>query len=391
MAAITNAQRVVLGPLTTTFTRPAQCSTAIGGCSTCNVAWLAQACVPGGVQDDTACWPPATQGVAQPSVPLKGWGFYSPGVQCPQGYTTACSATAGGATGWKIQFLMAPSETAVGCCPLGYNCANQNGQTCISIATSTTVTTATCKSGTTGGVAVATLPNPAISVPTLNVYAPMIHIAWQPSDRPEEPKTTNSATTSSTTKSSTKFSSSSRLGAASVVDSSSGSDGSPPSGGDSISGSSTLTSKITGGTGGGTPGNGVGGSGSGSSTDSSPPSSAGSSGLSGTAIAGIAIGIALVLVGFIVAAVFVWWKKRQQGGNNGAGELPGSTAWPSTAISSGSRTNLYFTDKPLELSSVETPRYEVPSSAMPYEAPRKGGQAQELPGSHVYETPHAYR
>jgi hypothetical protein len=374
MAVITNAQRVILGPLTTTFSRPAPCSTGVGWCATCNVVWYGQSCVPTGVQDGTACWPTTSQGAAQPNPTLKGWGFYSPGVQCPMDYTSACSATAGGATGWSIQFQMAPGETAVGCCPRGFRCANQNGQTCISIATSTTIETVGCTSGTSGALAVAAVPTTVSekSIPTLNVYAPMIHIAWQASDRPEP---TSTGTRTSTTS-----------GAGRGIESSAGGSGSKSddtgsSGGDATPGTSTGTAgvgggKVLGGDGG------VSGSGSGAS-ELAP----GSSGLGSGAIAGISIGAALVILAIIAAAVFVWWKKRQHGAGrrNGAEELPGSTAWPASPMNAGSTTVLQYVDKPTELSGVGEPRYEVAGAPVSrYEAPGMEWQTQELPGQ-VYK------
>ena len=50
-------------------------------------------------------------------VALNGWGFYSPGIQCPSGYATSCVATEGVVGGFNFQFGLLPSETAIGCCP----------------------------------------------------------------------------------------------------------------------------------------------------------------------------------------------------------------------------------------------------------------------------------
>jgi hypothetical protein len=107
-----------LGPLTTTFTPPAACSTAVAACATCASALLGQSCNAAGSPVDAAsCWPSITAAVAAPSAPFHGLGFYSPGVACPNGYASACSATAGASSGWPLQFNLAASETAVGCCP----------------------------------------------------------------------------------------------------------------------------------------------------------------------------------------------------------------------------------------------------------------------------------
>lgn len=121
----TNQERVILGPLTTTWTAPLSCSVAVQDCQTCSQAWAGQTCfaslaVPSstkyGVQDNADCWPPRTFS-STPTPPLVGWGFYSPGLDCPYGMTSACSATGGGSSGWQVQFSLLGKETAVGCCP----------------------------------------------------------------------------------------------------------------------------------------------------------------------------------------------------------------------------------------------------------------------------------
>jgi len=119
-----------LGPLTTTFTPPAACTVAVGagrgGLAGLfgfggdeDVAFLGQACSRGKAFDDTACWPETSKGAEKKEAPLSGWGFYSPGLHCPVGYATACSATggSGGGSGWPVQFKLRDGETAVGCCP----------------------------------------------------------------------------------------------------------------------------------------------------------------------------------------------------------------------------------------------------------------------------------
>lgn len=69
------------------------------------------------IEDDPSCWPPRTTGVPDQTWPVGGWGFYSPGLECPAGYTSACQAVHGGKSDWEIQFTLRPQETAVGCCP----------------------------------------------------------------------------------------------------------------------------------------------------------------------------------------------------------------------------------------------------------------------------------
>jgi hypothetical protein len=116
-----------LGPLTTTFTPAAACTLAVGagrgglfgGGGDKDVAYLGQACSRGKAFDDTSCWPATSKGAEEQEAPLHGWGYYSPGLHCPVGYATACSATggSGGGSGWPVQFKLRDGETAVGCCP----------------------------------------------------------------------------------------------------------------------------------------------------------------------------------------------------------------------------------------------------------------------------------
>lgn len=120
----TQQARIILGPLTTTFTPRPACTQVATSCDTCLEAWQAQTCSGIGnslafLQDDASCWPPLSGEAAasQFTLPLLGYGFYSPGLICPSGYTSACSATAGGASDWHVEYSMVAGETAVGCCP----------------------------------------------------------------------------------------------------------------------------------------------------------------------------------------------------------------------------------------------------------------------------------
>jgi hypothetical protein len=121
MSSLSLSARTILGPLTTTFTPAPSCTIPVIACSTCNYGWGAQTCFSGGVEDFTGCWPATgtSANLPSPTQPLWGWGFYSPGLVCPQGYASACSATATNiATGtWTPQWSMSAGETAVGCCP----------------------------------------------------------------------------------------------------------------------------------------------------------------------------------------------------------------------------------------------------------------------------------
>jgi hypothetical protein len=109
--------RALLGPLTTTFTPSPSC-TSLVACVDCDVAYQAQLCRNDGSDDFTGCWPEAENaGAPTPTLPLFGWGFYSPGLACPTGHYTACAATAGLSGTWDPQFSLTAGETAVGCCP----------------------------------------------------------------------------------------------------------------------------------------------------------------------------------------------------------------------------------------------------------------------------------
>jgi hypothetical protein len=119
MSSITGFSRKNLGPLTTTHSLPSSCAVAVQECSTCTQAWQGQTCFgqSTGVADNADCWPPRTPSVSTPPPPLNGWGFYSPGLACPAGMTSACSATGGQPASWTVQFSLLNQETAVGCCP----------------------------------------------------------------------------------------------------------------------------------------------------------------------------------------------------------------------------------------------------------------------------------
>ena len=113
-----------LGPLTTAFAMPPECNVAMAhvervldiplmGAKAATEAYLGQMCSRGNPAAAASCWPPMTAKVAAMA------GYYSPGLECPVGYATACSATGGarGLADWPTQFKLAAGETAVGCCP----------------------------------------------------------------------------------------------------------------------------------------------------------------------------------------------------------------------------------------------------------------------------------
>ncbi|KAK4125801.1 hypothetical protein N657DRAFT_642552 [Parathielavia appendiculata] len=316
--AFTGEERTILGPLTTVFTPPAPCTIAVGFCSTCDVAWLGQTCAPTTVQDDPSCWPTTTAGAPEPGRPLYGWGFYSPGLECPAGYTSACSAIAGKTSGWKVQYLMEPEETFVGCCPTGFNCDNLNGQTCRHVATSTTLPTVSCESGSSNNFGFTTLP--AAKVSALHLYAPMIQLAWKATDRPDFDITSSAGTSGPTTTS-------------------------PP----------TTASTAT-----NTPLN-------------EPPTSTGPP-LSNGAVAGIAVGSAALFLLIMAAAVFVWRRRRRNSNSNSS---TGNDLFPSDVPPSyPSDAKYYYTGNASELGEGHE-RAEVPGDALGFGPAEVSGQGHE--------------
>ncbi|KAK1829528.1 hypothetical protein QBC39DRAFT_262909 [Podospora conica] len=209
--ALVNQTPTILGALTTTFIPPPACTAAIGifdggflglGKSALNIAHLGQTCSRGEGREATTCWPSTSKGAPSKSAP--GWGIYSPGIECPAGYVTACSAVGGrdAKADWSMQFRLGADETAVGCCPSGYACGNIGGQTCIQVMVSTTLPTISCD-GTKSKTSTVTVPNSKASMADFTLLAPMIQINWQASDRPASstapsrpPLTTGPAATS---------------------------------------------------------------------------------------------------------------------------------------------------------------------------------------------------
>ncbi|EPE09147.1 p63 related protein [Ophiostoma piceae UAMH 11346] len=140
-----------LGPLTTVWTAPSGCNDNHIERSR-NYGWKAQICTTATdgywAADDVDCWPPRSgPATSSTDLPLGAFGYYSPGLECPAGFTTACHQTGGGSGNFQFNFAPSASETAYGCCPSGYFCTNDGQQTCISIATSTTIPTVQCKQG----------------------------------------------------------------------------------------------------------------------------------------------------------------------------------------------------------------------------------------------------
>ncbi|KAI0134063.1 hypothetical protein BJ170DRAFT_183415 [Xylariales sp. AK1849] len=193
MSFTLTASSTLLGPLTTTWTPPASCTVAMAACSTCTSGWLAQKCYSSNsVIDEASCWPPRSAGVADKIAPLMAWGVYSPGLECPSGYATACSYDGSKNTG-DFEFLFRPetTETAIGCCPTGYSCAKQSGligQTCSAAIASSTIPTVTCESATSAHFSYQAVPWAVFENTTTKImstfyaYAPLFQLNYQSSD-----------------------------------------------------------------------------------------------------------------------------------------------------------------------------------------------------------------
>ncbi|KAI0177113.1 hypothetical protein BJ166DRAFT_572976 [Pestalotiopsis sp. NC0098] len=191
-----------LGPLTVAFEAPAACSFNIAQCDTCTKAWRGQQCTGDGAfpVDDFACWPPTATYAPKTTPGFNGWGFYSPGTLCPTGYTPSCTKTDGLDGGFPFQYDLVNSETAIGCCPTGFSCTlDQNEkQTCVTVAVSTSIATATCPGQGSGQPSILrwkTLPSvvptstmsdgaiaPGSTINNFTVFAPLFQLIHQPSD-----------------------------------------------------------------------------------------------------------------------------------------------------------------------------------------------------------------
>ncbi|PHH51733.1 hypothetical protein CFIMG_004486RA [Ceratocystis fimbriata CBS 114723] len=280
--AITGVRdRTILGPLTTTFTPPATCSSIFGDCSTCLQGWRAQVCLETKQIENTDCWPPTSAGAQSATQPLQGWGFYSPGIVCPAGHYSACSATAGSTSGWEVQFSMLPGETAVGCCPEGYSCtadlANGIAQTCIQYNTMGTLSTLSCN-----GASTITGSTVLSNYDSFTGYAPLIQINFRDVD----------------------------IGKTSATQTVSGSN----------LGSARASAKAT-------------GTGAATNTDSpiivaeGATSGSSNNGLSTSAVIGIAVAVSLgvLLTALIAGCLLLRRRRRQPGGAMGPQELDGSS------------------------------------------------------------------
>lgn len=135
-----STQTSLLGPLTTTFTAPSRCSQAYWFSTSSQFYYptIGQICATVGgkisYSQDSGCLPPVKSTILGSLVGSSDvlyttydyQGYYSPGIACPAGYSTACAAQAG-ADGiqsalsnyqsFGFVFSATADETAVGCCP----------------------------------------------------------------------------------------------------------------------------------------------------------------------------------------------------------------------------------------------------------------------------------
>ncbi|KAI1809017.1 hypothetical protein GGS20DRAFT_573923, partial [Poronia punctata] len=145
---ISGVTRTNLGPFTTN-TWTFSCTEVIQNDDS---GWAAQTCIidrgdNNRPTDNQECWPPRTDGVPATTEALAGWGVYSPGLFCPDGYTSVAGQTHGGTSDFDFQFPLTAGETAVGCCPKGgYRPIFDyySKQTCVQFQPTTTFLVGTC-------------------------------------------------------------------------------------------------------------------------------------------------------------------------------------------------------------------------------------------------------
>ncbi|KAI1114123.1 hypothetical protein F5Y14DRAFT_415537 [Nemania sp. NC0429] len=144
------------------------------------------------------CWPNARSSYRLLS------GYYSPGLVCPSGHTTACLSTSGGSYNFQFDFALASGGTAAGCCLSNYICAIIDDiQTCVYTATHTDGYVSFC-SNTISSIRAYTIPTSTqvaweVSYTTMYIvqqvlYAPMYRLNWHSSDLPASTTTTNGGT-----------------------------------------------------------------------------------------------------------------------------------------------------------------------------------------------------
>ncbi|OTB03196.1 hypothetical protein M426DRAFT_12783 [Hypoxylon sp. CI-4A] len=198
-----------LGPLTAAWTPPSSCTIPFNFCTDSECTGIFGATCARTYEDDCTdsrasctssftyvgyddpdCWPPRSSSISLPTdILLSGWGYYSPGILCPAGHTSACFATAGGHSDWQPQIPLQSDETAAGCCPSSFVCGISDGiPTCINTARASSGFAMTCVS-TGSAFEPQTIPTTItsgteeITINSRTLYAPLIQINWKATDR----------------------------------------------------------------------------------------------------------------------------------------------------------------------------------------------------------------
>ncbi|KAK8198085.1 uncharacterized protein BKA78DRAFT_293109 [Phyllosticta capitalensis] len=175
-----------LGPLTTTFTPPSDCQIGYSSASFVSnliddisgyyntseytIAQIAKTCLNSAIGDAASCWPSAS--TTPYADEFSGWGFYSPGLFCPVGYTTACASVA--------------SLSSYSTFPIGDECAttssSNQAQGCVK-ATSTKTTLAVCGTASKSSDTSSESDPYYVNFSKLTIFqAPMIQLNWKRED-----------------------------------------------------------------------------------------------------------------------------------------------------------------------------------------------------------------
>ncbi|KAI1813950.1 hypothetical protein GGS20DRAFT_442054 [Poronia punctata] len=199
---ISGTTRTNLGPFTT-HTWTYTCTEAIQNHD--DGGWEAQTCIEEGDDsrptDNQDCWPPRQKGVPETSEGVAGWGVYSPGIQCPGGYTSVAGSTYGGSANFRFFFPITAGETAIGCCPEGgfyHSLARKDGaQTCVQSQALTTFYVGTCQGSTPVYTPFAVPGSLDKHYNEFTVRAPFFQMVHQSSDLPATPSSSPSPSSSS--------------------------------------------------------------------------------------------------------------------------------------------------------------------------------------------------
>jgi hypothetical protein len=140
------ASSEIIGTIPTTFLRPTSCNTAWIGVEGAAI-YYAVTCAtdrdanPYDAQD-TACFP---SGLSYDAYLRRNVQFFSPESVCPDGFTSACNVTKNVfdaavavitpsiPASDVVSYLLRDGDTAVGCCPTGFECDAHWPQSCVSV------------------------------------------------------------------------------------------------------------------------------------------------------------------------------------------------------------------------------------------------------------------